>query len=154
MKKKSTPKKILKKGSKYLRMCPKCGGTNVSTDYSIPAAWDYGAPSNFKCNDCNFVGSIFPEINPLDRENIKKEFNKTKNKEKTISSDEFAKINFGRGLAKGIGKILGPIFLSIFAIFIYVFFLEKDAYIALRGLFVLIPGIFFTYAGYFSKKLK
>ena len=45
-----------------IMVCPRCGSTNVATDFSNPLVWAYGIPSNYKCNECRNIGKFFPQI--------------------------------------------------------------------------------------------
>ena len=57
------------------RMCPKCQSKEVITDWSIAnIAREFANPS-FKCNNCGFVGTFFPEIDEKQIKNIKSKIN-------------------------------------------------------------------------------
>jgi len=71
-KKKENPSK---KG-KYVKVCPKCGSTDVHLDFSNPAVWGYGAPTSYQCESCGHVAHIFPEILKEDVEAYKDNFQK------------------------------------------------------------------------------
>lgn len=44
------------------RICPKCKGIDVTTDWSVAnIAREFANPS-FKCNKCGYTGVFFPEI--------------------------------------------------------------------------------------------
>ena len=42
------------------RICPKCKSLDVKKELTASAV--FGAPQEWVCNDCNFRGHIFPEI--------------------------------------------------------------------------------------------
>ena len=50
------------KKEEYVKICPKCGSTNVSVDFSNPTVWSYGAPSKHQCKSCGHVAAVFPEV--------------------------------------------------------------------------------------------
>ena len=68
------------KKEKYVRICPICGSTDVSPDFSIPAAVAAGALYMYRCNRCDYVGVLFPEVlvdelpEPEDIKRIKKDY--------------------------------------------------------------------------------
>lgn len=51
----------MNKKEKYLTICPKCKSLDVSSDNSDTLA-GFGIPANYKCNKCNYVAKIFPQI--------------------------------------------------------------------------------------------
>ena len=44
------------------RMCPKCRSTDVSLDLEAETSLGLSTLRHFKCNECGFVGTFFPEI--------------------------------------------------------------------------------------------
>ena len=44
------------------RMCPKCKSTDVSLDWEAETSLGLSTLRHFKCNECGFVGTFFPEI--------------------------------------------------------------------------------------------
>jgi predicted RNA-binding Zn-ribbon protein involved in translation (DUF1610 family) len=62
---------------KYFKICPKCGSTNITTEFNNAAKISYGAPLDYTCDDCGFSSKVFLEITEEEitnfRESIKKE---------------------------------------------------------------------------------
>ncbi len=54
---------------KYIKICPKCKSIDIGL--RPQSLWFFGLPPTFKCNKCNYIGYIFPEIK-LTEKNIKK----------------------------------------------------------------------------------
>ncbi len=100
---------------KYVKICPRCYSTDVSPDFSSPAAISAGALYMYRCNRCGFVGpsALFPEV-PIDKVPKPKDLKKIKGRYETVN------ITYGRGIT-GLWKYLGPIgiFLSIMMYFSY-----------------------------------
>lgn len=57
---------------KHVKICPKCGSTDIRTDFNNPAKISYGAPLDYKCLDCGFSSKIFPEVLEEEIINFKK----------------------------------------------------------------------------------
>lgn len=51
-----------KQKEKYYKICPKCGSTEVKTDFSNPVVWNYGATVKYQCKSCGHLGEFFPEV--------------------------------------------------------------------------------------------
>ena len=62
---------MLKK-EELVKICPKCGSTNVSTEFSNPANVAYGNALNYFCNKCDYVAKIFPEVKTKDINKFRK----------------------------------------------------------------------------------
>ena len=123
---------------KFTRICPKCGSTDISVDFSNPAVWDYGAPPNYKCNICDNIGKFFPEV----KEELSKYFS-----EKVIKTQlktEKVNMDFARAYAKVPLKIFSPLYL-IFSIWLLI----EESYWA--GFISLLFSLLFFYAA-FKKK--
>jgi len=44
------------------RICPKCKSKKVSLDWDVEKTMGISTLRHFKCNDCGFIGTFFPEI--------------------------------------------------------------------------------------------
>jgi len=120
----------------YVSVCPKCGSPNIETDFSQPANIMGGIyPS--KCNNCNYVGKIFPEINIKD---LKQPLPKKEVKNVQLVSQEY-----GKGYM-GALKILGPI-----GILIGLVFLTASL---IAGLLLIVAMSFLTYLAFKKNKAK
>ena len=91
------------KKEKYVRICPICNSTDVSPDFSSPAAIVSGALYMYKCNRCGFIGNsaLFPKVRadqipkPKDLSKIKRNY-------------PLANLTYGRGVS-GMWKFFGPL---------------------------------------------
>lgn len=45
---------------KFVRVCPKCGSSDVSKDLSLVAL--LGGGGGFECRNCGYKGQFFPEV--------------------------------------------------------------------------------------------
>ena len=64
----------------YIKVCPKCGSTNLHLDTRIIGGYTEGGGGDF-CRDCNYGVDkivIFPEIEKSKIEDFKKEIQKSK----------------------------------------------------------------------------
>ncbi|OYT41576.1 hypothetical protein B6U80_01120 [Candidatus Pacearchaeota archaeon ex4484_26] len=43
----------------YVKVCPKCKSLDVRADFKL--AW-LGEASTFRCNNCGYTNSFFPEV--------------------------------------------------------------------------------------------
>tara|TARA_Y100000310_G_C20689135_1_gene821038 strand:- start:291 stop:491 length:201 start_codon:yes stop_codon:yes gene_type:complete len=50
------------KKEKYVKICPKCGSKDVSSDLSVASIARGSFQNDFKCNKCEYKGMFFPEI--------------------------------------------------------------------------------------------
>ena len=75
---------------KWVKVCPVCKSINVSPDLSIPAAVAYGALYNYRCNECGYVGLVFPEVLSEDLDDLKDE-------EGAENAYPLLSVSFGRG---------------------------------------------------------
>ncbi len=54
---------MAKKKDDFVRICPKCNSTDISTDFSNPALNATGLFNNaYVCNNCGNTGNFFPEV--------------------------------------------------------------------------------------------
>ena len=51
------------KKSKTVKVCPKCGSMDVSSDLSVQSYAQGGFFNNMVCNNCGYSGQLFPEVN-------------------------------------------------------------------------------------------
>lgn len=56
---------------KYVKICPKCGSTDVQVDFSN-ASFAIGSPVSHNCNSCGTVGMVFPEVEESKVEEFRK----------------------------------------------------------------------------------
>ena len=95
---------------KYVRICPVCDSTDVSPDFSIPAAIAAGALYSYRCNRCDFVGIIFPEV-------LLEEIPPLRNLKEIKRSYPIVDVTYGRGYA-GLLRFISP-FGLILSLLIY-----------------------------------
>ena len=50
---------------KSKRICPKCKSHDIITDWSVENVARGFANPSFKCNNCGYVGTFFPEIEKI-----------------------------------------------------------------------------------------
>ena len=55
-----------------VRICPRCQSTNISPDLSKEAYGSGKIFNSYKCNDCDFHGEFFPEVDKKAISKIKK----------------------------------------------------------------------------------
>ena len=63
------------KKENLIKICPKCGSTNISTEFSNPANVAYGNALNYVCNNCNYITKVFPEVKSKDVGKFRKNLN-------------------------------------------------------------------------------
>ena len=47
---------------KTVKICPKCGSEDLSSDLSVQSYAQGGFFNNMVCNNCGFSGQFFPEM--------------------------------------------------------------------------------------------
>ena len=47
---------------KAKRICPKCKSENIQADFSAQAFAQGSVFNQYKCNNCAYVGMLFPEV--------------------------------------------------------------------------------------------
>ena len=47
---------------KHVRVCPKCGSTNVSHHMAVEAFAKGSVFNHYRCNECKYDGTFFPEV--------------------------------------------------------------------------------------------
>ena len=65
---------IFSKKKTKIIFCPKCKSTDIKKEITIFTA--FGAPSLWKCNNCDFKGHLFPEAKINRMKEIQKKFSK------------------------------------------------------------------------------
>jgi len=55
-------KKTKRHQAKRVRICPKCKSKNISPDFSRQTFGEQSEFNAYKCNECGYRGSFFPEI--------------------------------------------------------------------------------------------
>jgi hypothetical protein len=91
--------------SDMVKVCPNCGSRNIRVEMTPSIA--FGAPSQYRCENCEFMSYIFPDV---EREKAKKI--KVKDAEKAVNKAEKIDTNFGRFVFKGTKiwwKYVGPV---------------------------------------------
>jgi transposase-like protein len=63
---------------KYVKICPKCGSTNVKADLSQQSFGAGAEFSQYKCADCGYFSMIFPEAEKSKVKEFKKDIKKKK----------------------------------------------------------------------------
>jgi len=65
----------------YIKICPKCGSTNIKSDYlSQGLTSAKGFPIIHICESCNFSNNLFPEVPRNRAKDLQKEIIKGKKK--------------------------------------------------------------------------
>lgn len=64
---------------KYIKICPKCKSTSISTKFTPQIA--LGIPTEYCCDDCGFTSMLFPEVEAEVRHAEKKEKEKKEKEE-------------------------------------------------------------------------
>lgn len=62
-----------------IKFCPKCGGIeieDVTETAQEKMLYHYGSPRLYKCKECEFVNTFFPEADKEKIEKIKKKLRK------------------------------------------------------------------------------
>lgn len=105
--------------SEYIPVCPKCGSTDIETDFSNPVVWNYGAPSKKRCRSCGYVASVFPEveIEGLSSYQQKKKQNRSSKTMDAVGMDTETGFRVGliEGLLGVISVIVGVVIFSVLA---------------------------------------
>ncbi|MBW2975697.1 hypothetical protein KY366_08315 [Candidatus Woesearchaeota archaeon] len=67
-----------KKKENYIKICPKCGGTDINIDPTFYAAFATGIPPRFSCKSCNHIILVFPEVKESEIEEFRKKLKEGK----------------------------------------------------------------------------
>ncbi len=87
---------------RWITVCPKCGSTDVSADFSNPVGVVTGRFQNFKiCNHCGYDSMIFPEV-PESKVQKPKDL-------KDVEKRTLVDVGYGQGVTHFWWKIVGPI---------------------------------------------
>ncbi len=62
--------------NKTFKVCPKCGSTDIKTDFSDHVRIAHGATLDYLCNSCGFQNPAFPEVTEEELEWFRKQLNK------------------------------------------------------------------------------
>ncbi len=92
------------KEEQYVRICPKCGSTNVHIDFSNLLVWAFGTTTKYKCGDCSYLGSLFPEVLKIEMQYYKKEL-KEKIKSGEAGFKEYETIDTSTGFPIGVWEV-------------------------------------------------
>lgn len=64
------PERIEKKKPRYVKICPRCRSLNVKIgNQGGSAGVIFGAPTMYKCLDCEYVNYAFPEVDLNEEDN-------------------------------------------------------------------------------------
>ena len=96
---------------KYVKVCPRCGSTDVHTDFSNPVVWAYGTPVKYQCKSCGLVSSIFPELAGKEKIQFQK---KTRQDKDRLKNEPVVDVK--TGYTTGLAEIL---ILSMAAAFMF-----------------------------------
>jgi fused signal recognition particle receptor len=66
---------------KFVKICPKCGSTDIEIEETNPAKIKYGAPLNSFCKSCGFRNVVFPEVEEDKIEEFRKDIKKAEEEE-------------------------------------------------------------------------
>jgi len=94
---------------KYVQICPQCKSKNISIDFSNGVVWAYGTPTKYNCNNCGYIGAIFPEISK-----------KYKKYQKEISNNKPKLIDTETGYSYALTEIIIIIGLILFYSIIWI----------------------------------
>ncbi len=61
----------------FVKVCPKCGSSDVKTEMDNAAKVNYGAPLNCICESCGFRNVVFPEVAEDNLEEFRRQIKKT-----------------------------------------------------------------------------
>ncbi len=61
---------------RYVTLCPICGSSNVSNNFSTEAVATGFSSFIYRCNDCGFVAQAFPEVEESRVEEARKKIKK------------------------------------------------------------------------------
>ena len=111
---------------KYVKICPKCGSTNVVTDFSNPAVWAYGTTTKYRCKDCKYMANIFPEVLKDNIQKYKEEVGKGIKKGKINLKSEL--IDTSTGFYVGIWEIIFALIQIPFLILSLIFYEDFDLF--------------------------
>src|SRR3989338_3588659 len=133
----------------YVKICPKCGSTQIVVDFSNPVVWNYGTPPKYKCKKCSYIGITFPEILKEDITDYKKSMTKNfkQTATKTNKSDLlYISIGYSISIYEAAVSMVGIAFMTL------IFFLGKDG----NDFFILMSPIYllFIYLGWKIYKTK
>ena len=137
-------KKSTKKERKnYIKFCPKCNSIDIHQDKSTMQSLGF-LPTKYICNNCSYTSFNFPEIdiNELDKLHLQKkqETKESKNQSELIDT------SYGKFYVKVMWKIIGPVFLIFWLIYIYfVLHSEYESITLLAVIIFIILGIFMCY---------
>ena len=120
-------KKLKDKNKKFVRICPKCGSTNIKTDFSNPVVWAYGTTTKYKCISCSYLGTIFPEVLRNEVKNYKKELDDIK-KEGKIVNKKWEMVDTSTGYSVGLFEIMIIVIGLVFTL-IYSFLKDRSSII-------------------------
>lgn len=134
---------------KYRKICPKCGSTDVQTDFSNPVVWAYGANTKYKCRSCGHISALFPEISKYEIKSYKKELKKKIGEGVINAKKELVDISsgFSIGLFEMIFIAIGYIFVPL------MLFLHEGSSSQNSNIIVVISSIWYLILGYFIFKI-
>ncbi len=95
---------------KEIPFCPMCGSSDVSSDFSVPAAVKIGMFPK-KCNHCGHVAMIFPIAQ---KRNLPKNVKSAKH----VKNRNLVDVTYGRGMVAVLK--LSILFLIVLAILTYI----------------------------------
>jgi hypothetical protein len=137
-------KKSKKNKERHITICPKCKSPDVYIDKSNPLQPVIGLPANYMCNNCNYKGFNFPEIETSKLKKFQKQINEKKQagarKENALPVDTA----YGNFMVRAIWKISAPITLiiGIFLLFI----------VPILGLIITATGLIMLYITFIKRK--
>lgn len=100
---------------KFVKICPKCNSTDISTDFSNPAFVAGGLFNNAKvCNKCGHHSNFFPEVEVDKLPKVKKI--KKDEKVNQVNPNYFQDINWFWRFAGPFGILIGLLFMIFYNI--------------------------------------
>jgi hypothetical protein len=131
-------------------VCPKCKSPDISTDKSNPLIGQMGLPTKYVCNNCEYAGYSFPEVDITEIEKFEEDAAKTETKE-TGEKPELVDTNYGKYEVRLIWKISSVALIIISLANLYFFRNAGNSFI-LSNSITLILGFLMFYVTYFKKR--
>lgn len=113
------------KKERHVKVCPKCGSTDVHVDFSNPVVWAYGTTTKYQCESCGHTAPVFPEMPEKEVAHYKRML-KEKMKEYKGDCDGKDVIDTAPGFSVGIFEVLLSIIAAIMLISVFLLGIELD----------------------------